>query len=248
MNTVEKLLQNADELRKKANQIIPKLVKDSSKIEYAYNPLEYAWNPHSEYIRRHGGMGAKTLLVGMNPGHGMGNTGIPFGCPKMVREVLKITGLEVGSPIKTHPKRPIIGLEHPKPEVSGTRIWSSLSEIYGSEKSAGSEVFIVNHCPLWMFDEKGRNITPDKLTGPISAELTEICDMHLRKVVEIMGIDRVIGVGRYAQKRINEIFTTQNIPELDGIPHPSPANPFANRNGGADWRNAFKNILIEYEN
>ena len=243
MNTVEKLLENADELRKKANQIIPKLVKDSSKIEYAYNPLEYAWNPHSEYIRRHGGMGAKTLLVGMNPGHGMGNTGIPFGCPKMVKEILEITGLTVGSPRKTHPKRQIIGLEHPKPEVSGTRIWGTLSQIYGPRNAAASEVFIVNHCPLWMFDEKGRNITPDKLTGNVSTQLTKICNQHLQKVVEILEIKRVIGVGKYAQKRINEIFEQNLELILDGIPHPSPANPFANRNGGEDWRNAFKDAL-----
>ena len=243
MNTVEKLLENADELRKKANQIIPKLVKDSSKIEYAYNPLEYAWNPHSEYIRRHGGMGAKTLLVGMNPGHGMGNTGIPFGCPKMVKEILEITGLTVGSPRKTHPKRQIIGLEHPKPEVSGTRIWGTLSQIYGPRNAAASEVFIVNHCPLWMFDEKGRNITPDKLTGNVSTQLTKICNQHLQKVVEILEIKRVIGVGKYAQKRINEIFEPNQELILDGIPHPSPANPFANRNGGEDWRNAFKDAL-----
>ncbi|MBA45631.1 MAG: single-stranded DNA-binding protein [Euryarchaeota archaeon] len=243
MNTVEKLLENANELRQKANQIIPKLVKDSSKIEYAYNPLEYAWNPHSEYIRRHGGMGAKTLLVGMNPGHGMGNTGIPFGCPKMVKEILEITGLTVGSPRKTHPKRQIIGLEHPKPEVSGTRIWGTLSQIYGPRNAAASEVFIVNHCPLWMFDENGRNITPDKLTGNVSTQLTKICNQHLQKVVEILEIKRVIGVGKYAQKRIYEIFEPNQELILDGIPHPSPANPFANRNGGEDWRNAFKDAL-----
>tara|TARA_B100000902_G_scaffold26890_1_gene32395 strand:- start:2111 stop:2851 length:741 start_codon:yes stop_codon:yes gene_type:complete len=243
LNIVDQLLENADKLRKDANGIIPKLIKDSSKIEFAYNPLEYAWNPHSEYIRRHGAMGAKTLLVGMNPGHGMGNTGVPFGCPKMVREILKITGLEVGSPVNTHPKRQVIGLEHPKPEVSGTRIWGALSEIYGPENAAGAEVFIVNHCPLWMFDENGRNITPDKLTGDVSTQLTEICDQHLRMVVEILQIQRVIGVGRYAQKRIKEIFKGEEGPKLDGIPHPSPANPFANRNGGADWRNAFKEAL-----
>ena len=75
MNIVEQLLENADTLRKKANEIIPRLIKNSSKIEFAYNPLEYAWSPHSEYIRRHGGMGAKILLVGMNPGHGMGTPG-----------------------------------------------------------------------------------------------------------------------------------------------------------------------------
>jgi len=243
LNTVQQLLANADELRKKANHIIPRLIQDSDKIEYAYNPLEYAWNPHSEYIRRHGGMGAKTLLVGMNPGHGMGNTGIPFGCPKMVREILKITDLEVGSPTKTHPKRQIIGLTHPKPEVSGTRIWGTLSEIYGSENAAATEIFIVNHCPLWMFDEKGRNITPDKLSGEVSIELTEICDNHLRNAVGILGIKRVIGIGRYAQKRIKDIFKIGECPKLDGIPHPSPANPFANRNGGEDWKNSFKKSL-----
>ncbi len=243
MNTVEQLLENADELREAANEIIPKLIKDSSKIEYAYNPLDYAWNPHSEYIRRHGGMGAKILLVGMNPGHGMGNTGIPFGCPKMVREILEITGFDVGSPTITHPKRPIIGLEHPKPEVSGTRIWGTLSQIYGPRNAAASEVFIVNHCPLWMFDQNGRNITPDKLTGTVSNQLTKICNQHLLKVVEILEIERVIGVGKYAQKRIGEIFEQNEQLILDGIPHPSPANPFANRNGGEDWKNAFKEAL-----
>jgi len=243
LNTVEQLIENADNLRINANKVIPQLIKNSSKIEFAYNPLEYAWNPHSEYIRRHGGMGAKTLLVGMNPGHGMGNTGIPFGCPKMVREILKIDGLEVGSPLNPHPKRPVLGLGHPKPEVSGTRIWGVLSEIYGPENATGAEVFIVNHCPLWMFDEKGRNITPDKLTGSVSTQLQKICDDHLRNVVEILQIKRVIGVGKYAQKRINQIFINSHNLELDGIPHPSPANPFANRNGGEDWRKVFRNAL-----
>ena len=94
-----------------------------------------------------------------------------------------------------------------------------------------------------MFDEKGRNITPDKLTGNVSTQLTKICNQHLQKVVEILEINRVIGVGKYAQKRINEIFEQNLELILDGIPHPSPANPFANRNGGEDWRNAFKDAL-----
>ena len=242
MNTVEQLIENADELRKAANEIIPKLIKESSKIEYAYNPLDYAWNPHSEYIRRHGGMGAKILIVGMNPGHGMGNTGIPFGCPKMVREILEITGFDVGSPTITHPKRPIIGLEHPKPEVSGTRIWGTLSQIYGPRNAAASEVFIVNHCPLWMFNEKGTNITPDKLRGSTADTLRNVCDEHLREVADILDSNVVIGVGRYAQRRVEAIFQDSKI-EVRNVPHPSPANPFANRNGGADWREAFRSVL-----
>ena len=37
------------------------------------------------------------MLVGMNPGHGMGNTGVPFGCPNG-REVLGIVDLPVEQP------------------------------------------------------------------------------------------------------------------------------------------------------
>ena len=92
-----------------------------------------------------GGLGAKTLLVGMNPGHGMGNTGVPFGCPEQVRETLKIRDLEVHQPPILHPKRPVYGLDCPKPEVSGRRIWSFLSELYGSPEEIHQNVYI----PRW---------------------------------------------------------------------------------------------------
>ena len=243
MNKVDHLLENASNLRQKANEIIPRLVIETPQIEYAYNPIDYAWNPHSEYIRRHGSGDADILLVGMNPGHGMGNTGIPFGCPKMVREILGISGLHVGEPPISHPKRLVIGLDHPKPEVSGTRIWGALSELFGPGDAPGKEVFIVNHCPLWMFDEHGKNITPDKLRGTAALELMDICDKHLKEVVKILEITRVIGVGRYSQKRISGIFDNDLNTQVDGIPHPSPANPFANRNGGKDWRIAFEAAL-----
>ena len=81
------------------------------------------------------------------------------------------------------------------------------------------------------------------MTGNVSTQLAEICDKHLENVVQILQIKRVIGVGRYAQKRINEVFINGDGVELDGIPHPSPANPFANRNRGEDWKKAFKNAL-----
>ena len=55
-----------------------------------------------------------------------------------------------------------------------------------------------------------------------------------------MGISRVIGVGRYAQRQSSELFSDI---EVDWVPHPSPASPFANRNGGADWRAAFDAVL-----
>lgn len=230
----------AETLRDLTSELIPALLRDCKQINWIYNPLDYAWEPHQEWIQRFSGNGAKTLLVGMNPGHGMGNTGVPFGCPEQVRDFLEITGHKVHQPSPTHPKRTVFGLECPKPEVSGRRIWSFLAEYYGTPEAVSKHIYIVNHCPLWMFNEAGQNITPDKLTGGASKQLKAICDQHLRTVVTEMGITRVIGVGRYAEKQASSIF---NEIEVDWVPHPSPASPFANRNGGADWRAAFSTVL-----
>ena len=240
MKQMEAILEAARQLRDDASALIPELIADCKQIDWIYNPLEYAWSPHSEWIHRFSGNGATTLLVGMNPGHGMGNTGVPFGCPEQVRDFLGIVNLEVGQPPTLHPKRPVYGLECPKPEVSGRRIWTFLAEHYHTPEAISEHIYIVNHCPLWMFNEAGQNITPDKLTGKAAKQLKEICDQHLRTVVDRMGITRVIGVGRYAQKQAATIF---NEIEIDWVPHPSPASPFANRNGGADWRATFAEVL-----
>ena len=230
----------AEILRDDATALMPTLLKDCQQIDWIYNPLEYAWAPHEEWIRRFAGNGAQTLLVGMNPGHGMGNTGVPFGCPEQVRDFLKIRDLEVHHPSPAHPKRVVHGLECPKPEVSGRRIWSFLATHYDSPEAVSEDIYIVNHCPLWMFNQAGQNITPDNLTGAAPRQLKKICDQHLRTVVSEMGITRVIGVGRYAQRQAAKLFDDI---EVDWVPHPSPASPFANRNGGADWRASFATAL-----
>ncbi|MBB14020.1 single-stranded DNA-binding protein [Candidatus Poribacteria bacterium] len=230
----------AKQLRDASSELIPTLLKECKNIDWIYNPLEYAWAPHAEWIRQFSGNGATTLLVGMNPGHGMGNTGVPFGCPEQVRNLLKITGFEVHQPDRLHPKRPVLGLECPKPEISGQRIWSFLAQRYGSVHLISQKIYIVNHCPLWMFNHAGKNITPDKLTGSAAKSLKLICSDHLLEVVKAMEIKRVIGIGRYAQRQVNALF---NNLEVGWLPHPSPASPFANRNGGEDWRQAFELVL-----
>ena len=77
----KKLIEIANKLKNDCNELKEKLIKDSLQIEYAYNPLDYAWKPHQQYIKKYANLGSKTVIMGMNPGHGMGNTGIPFGCP-----------------------------------------------------------------------------------------------------------------------------------------------------------------------
>ncbi|MAU18341.1 MAG: single-stranded DNA-binding protein [Euryarchaeota archaeon] len=219
------------------------LVAEGS-VDAVYNPLAYAWEPHRAFVEMAAGGGAKTLLLGMNPGpHGMGQMGIPFAATSVVRELLGIRDLPVDQPRNPHPKRAVTGLDWPKEEVSGTRLWGLLADHYGDAESIFQRVFIVNHCPLMLFSgERATNITPDKITGPTAHALLERCDDHLREVVDILGIERVIGVGRFSEKRAGAALAETDV-EVTTCWHPSPASPLANRNGGADWRANVRVVL-----
>ena len=240
---VERMIEASSKLRDDVGKFADSLVKEGS-VDAVYNPLAYAWEPHRAYLELASGGGAKTLLLGMNPGpHGMGQMGIPFAATSVVRELLKITNLEVGQPRKPHPKRPISGLDWPKEEVSGTRLWGLLANEYGSAESIFKSVFLLNHCPLMLFSgERATNITPDKITGPTTKALLERCDKHLREVVDIMQIERVIGVGRYSEKRALNALSGIDI-SVTTCWHPSPASPLANRNKGEDWKKNVRNVL-----
>ena len=240
---VERMIEASSKLRDDVEKFSDSLVKEGS-VDAVYNPLAYAWEPHRAYLELASGGGAKTLLLGMNPGpHGMGQMGIPFAATSVVRELLKITNLEVGQPRKPHPKRPISGLDWPKEEVSGTRLWGLLANEYGSAESIFKSVFLLNHCPLMLFSgERATNITPDKITGPTTKALLERCDEHLREVVDIMQIERVIGVGKYSEKRALNALSGIDI-SVTTCWHPSPASPLANRNKGEDWKKNVRNVL-----
>ena len=240
---VERMIEASSKLRDDVEKFADSLVKEGS-VDAVYNPLAYAWEPHRAYLELASGGGAKTLLLGMNPGpHGMGQMGIPFAATSVVRDLLKITNLEVGRPRKLHPKRPISGLDWPKEEVSGTRLWGLLANEYGSAESIFKSVFLLNHCPLMLFSgERATNITPDKITGPTTKALLERCDEHLREVVDIMQIEQVIGVGRYSEKRALNALSGIDI-SVTTCWHPSPASPLANRNKGEDWNKNVRNVL-----
>ncbi len=246
MSAAEGVKAAAQVLRDETRSLAPLLLKENSRIDWIYHPLDYAWLAHESYIDRFSELGSKTLLVGMNPGHGMGNTGIPFGCPEQVRDYLQIRDFTVDKPPQEHPKRIVTGLSCPKAEVSGRRIWSFLSNRWGSPELVHNQIYIVNHCPLWMFDDAGRNITPDKLSGSASKRLSAVCDTHLESVGGILQAKAVIGIGRYAHRRLVSLFDSSEV-MVGYVPHPSPASPFANRNGGKDWRDAFDAALLRAE-
>ena len=241
--TVDDLLACASSLRDDSEKYARELVKEGS-VDCVYNPLMYAWDVHKKYIEIAGGRGAKTVMLGMNPGpHGMGQMGIPFAATSMVRDLLGISGIPVGQPSDPHPRRPVIGLDYPREEVSGTRVWSLLSDTYGSSESIFEKVFLVNHCPLMLLDgDRATNVTPDKISGQTARSLLERCDEHLVEVVDILGAETVIGIGKFAERRALAALEGTDV-EVRGCWHPSPASPLANRNGGRDWRENVSSVL-----
>ena len=241
----KKIIEITKKLKNDCNKHKREIIQQNSNVDFAYNPLEYAWEPHKCYLEKYSHLGAKTIIMGMNPGHGMGNTGIPFGCPEKVKNYLKITNLKVGKPTITHPKRKISGLKCKKPEVSGKRIWGLIEEIYGPAENAFSEIFIINHFPLWMFNNNGQNITPDKLKVSSTSELFEICNKYIVDMAQLMNVKHIIGVGKYAHKMAMNAVNSHKHKKItiSEIPHPSPANPLANREKGAIWKKMAEKII-----
>lgn len=195
---------------------------------FVYDPLTYARAPHELYLSRYGGGKKEVLFLGMNPGpFGMAQTGIPFGDIESVKAFLKIEA-KVGKPPVEHPKRPILGFEHPRGEVSGARLWGLFSErSQGNADIFFKRFFIVNYCPLLFLEESGRNRTPDKLPISERTPLLEICDRALRETVEVLDPEWVIGVGAFAAKRARDVLGDSR--SIGQILHPSPASPKANR-------------------
>jgi single-strand selective monofunctional uracil DNA glycosylase len=196
-----------------------------------YNPLVYAREPAENYIRRYA-QECRALLVGMNPGpFGMAQTGIPFGEITHVREWLGIGG-KVERPPLEHPKRPIQGFSCPRSEVSGRRLWGFFKEHFGTPEAFFKRFYVTNYCPLVFMEESGRNLTPDKLSAHERALLYAACDRYLQETAALLKPEFIIGVGVFAAKRVQEALSSipQGSPlRFAVIPHPSPANPQANR-------------------
>tara|TARA_B100001769_G_scaffold184834_1_gene146354 strand:+ start:280 stop:1017 length:738 start_codon:yes stop_codon:yes gene_type:complete len=242
-DSIAELSHAAARLRDDAEELARRMESEGV-ADCVYNPLMYAWDIHEEFIRISGGSGAKTILMGMNPGpHGMGQMGIPFAATSVVRDLLGISGIDVSKPAISHSRRPVNGLVHPKEEVSGTRLWGLLQDRYGDAEQIFQNVFIVNHCPLMILQgPRGTNVTPNNVSGPVVRDLLERCDQHLMEVVIALGAEQVVGIGKYAEKRAKVALGEMGI-RVRTCWHPSPASPLANRNGGKDWRENVSAVL-----
>jgi single-strand selective monofunctional uracil DNA glycosylase len=200
----------------------------SPPVTHVYDPLDYAWDVHARYLERWGSGPREVLLLGMNPGPwGMAQTGVPFGEVRSVRDWL---GLEapVGRPEPEHPKRPVTGFACRRSEVSGSRLWGWARGRFSTPERFFERFFVLNYCPLLFIEESGKNRTPDKLPARERTPLISACDEALRRFVAYYRPKRVLGIGVFARERAREALAETGVP-VGVLPHPSPANPAANR-------------------
>lgn len=209
-------------------------------ITHTYNPLSYASDTHSCYVRNYGNSRKKVLFLGMNPGpFGMAQNGVPFGDAGKVSGWLKISG-EVNKPLVEHPKRPILGMENRKNEVSGTRFWTLMEELCTCPEVFFENCYVHNYCPFCFMSATGKNITPPTLRVAERRLLEEICDHSLLRVFSLLGVEHVVAVGKYAVARATAVAKRVKDEGDEGVRgegvrvhylmHPSPINPAANKN------------------
>jgi single-strand selective monofunctional uracil DNA glycosylase len=227
-------------------QIIDRLVARLRPLRFAppvhtvYNPLDYARSAHLAYWRRYGRPPKEILLVGMNPGPwGMVQTGVPFGDIDTVSRWLRLSR-PVPPPPAQHPKRPVLGLDCTRREVSGQRLWGWAQQRFGTPQRFFKRFGVANYCPLAFMEAGGRNITPDKLPAKEKAVLFDACDEALSATVSWLRPKIVVGVGGFAAQQARRALTQSGV-LVGKITHPSPANPKAN----AGWSRLVETELSD---
>lgn len=222
----EKMIAAAAELRDAVNAL-----SFAAPVTHTYNPLDYAWAVHELYLKKFATTRKRLLFLGMNPGPwGMMQTGVPFGEIRAVRDWMGITAA-VHRPADEHPKRPVLGFACPRSEPSGRKLWALFAQRFGTPDVFFREHFVVNYCPLAFLKEPCANYTPDKLPQAEQAALFAACDEHLRRVVELLQPEWLVGVGKFAEARFAGSGVISSGRRVAGILHPSPASPAAHH----DW-------------
>ena len=235
MSTAHSLVAAAQRLSVSVDKL-----KFAAPVTHVYNPLDYAWCAHEIYLRRYGSAPKRVVFLGMNPGpFGMAQTGIPFGQIAAVRDWMGIFA-KIDKPRLEHPKRPVVGFDCRRSEISGERLWGLFSKRFGTAENFFREHIVMNYCPLAFVEESGRNRTPDKLPPAERDQLFAACDEHLLEIVRILDPEWVIGVGDFATKRAmfakpkpgeSGAISSKSPPRIGQILHPSPSCPASN----VDW-------------
>ncbi|MBG7607498.1 MAG: single-stranded DNA-binding protein [Verrucomicrobia bacterium] len=226
-------MELADELRQ---------LQFSDPVTNTYLTVDYASDGYESYLRKFGNSKKRVLMLGMNPGpYGMAQTGVPFGEIGLVRDWMELNP-KIGKPANEHPKRPITGMDCPKSEVSGRRLWGLFSEKFPKAEDFFKDHLAINFCPLIWMKDTGANLTPDKIKATEMVAVDSACQKHLRRLIELLEPQYLIGVGAYAEKKMALAKEELGVDGTIGkILHPSPASPAANRG----WAEAAEKQLRE---
>ena len=214
--------------RELADELRPLAFSDP--VSHTYLTVDYAREGYEGYLRKFGGSKKRVLMLGMNPGpFGMAQTGVPFGEIAAVRDWMGLSP-KIGKPENEHPKRRITGMDCPKSEVSGKRLWGLFSERFPKAEDFFRDHLVINFCPLIWMKDSGANLTPDKIKASEIAAVDAACQRHLRRLIETLKPECLIGVGAYAEQRMLAAKDELGVEAMVGkILHPSPASPAANR-------------------
>jgi len=173
----------------------------------------------------------------------MAQTGVPFGEVDAVRRWMGLDG-PVSKPEREHPKRPILGLDCERSEVSGRRLWGWAEQRFGSAEAFFGRFFVANYCPLSFMEQGGRNRTPDKLPAAEREPLFAVCDRALLQTIELLQPEWVVGVGAFAEACAKRVLGAGG-PRIGRVLHPSPASPVANRGWAERAEKDFEKLGIE---
>ena len=201
-------------------------------VTHVYNPLVYAGEPARAYVQKFASKKVRAILLGMNPGPwGMAQTGVPFGEVNLVRDFIGIGG-HVRKPDRENPKRPIVGFDCKRSEVSGARLWGFARDRFVTAEAFFQRFSVLNYCPLVFMEASGKNFTPDKLRKSEQSALFAACDDALKRTLVVLDPEFLIGVGAFAEACLRRVAKTHK--KISRILHPSPASPKAN----AGWAEA----------
>jgi single-strand selective monofunctional uracil DNA glycosylase len=232
------LMKAASKMNRKLNK-----VELPDEVAYVYNPFDYARPMIEAYYDLAAKRGKKkVMLVGMNPGPwGMAQTGVPFGEVNLVRDWMKLDA-KIGRPKKEHEKRPVLGLQCTRSEVSGARLWGAVAERYPKARDFFKDHFVANWCPLLFLEAGAKNIPPDKFRKATREALAEACDVHLATMIDLLEPEWLVGVGAFARKAAERgLERSAHEAKVGTVLHPSPASPKANRG----WREQAQKELAE---
>ncbi|XP_018020990.1 single-strand selective monofunctional uracil DNA glycosylase-like [Hyalella azteca] len=213
------------------------------KVAKRYDPVNYARQPYQEYLNKffppgqeRRPAGKKILFLGMNPGWGAAQTGVPFCESDSDCQLLSINCTEVGRPKEAKTDDTDDTDDNPFKNAIRTkcenRLWKLLLKLFDNDVKAlfsSQLVFVHYYCPVMLLDSEDKYLAVKKLQGGGSAtkagrrKLESLCDEALREVVKLLCVTDIVAVGKYpahaAQRSFHTATKTDNV-KIHRISHP----------------------------